>query len=113
MIFYDPLNALPLYEWSHIAASYNGKTGYIALSFNGEISYEAIIPELVNTSIIPSAEPLYFGFYCNPMVEFGVKRQSPAGLIDEVKLIILDELMPKSETFVTESYEEDDIDEID
>ena len=85
--FYDPLNALPLYEWSHIAASYNGKTGYIALSFNGEISYEAIIPELVNTSIIPSSEPLYFGFYCNPMVEFGVKRQSPAGLIDEVKLI--------------------------
>ena len=33
--------------------------------------------------------------------------------VDELKLMILDELMPKSETFVTESDEEDDIDEID
>ena len=33
--------------------------------------------------------------------------------VDELKLMILDELMPKSETFVAESYEEDDIDEID
>ncbi len=32
--------------------------------------------------------------------------------VDELKLMILDELMPKSETFVTESDEEDDIDEI-
>mgnify|MGYP002513432993 CR=1 FL=1 len=33
--------------------------------------------------------------------------------IDEVKLIILDELMPKSETFIVENEEEeDDIDEI-
>lgn len=33
--------------------------------------------------------------------------------IDELKLMILDELMPKSETFVIESDEEDEIDEID
>ena len=33
--------------------------------------------------------------------------------VDEVKLIILDELMPKSETFVVEKEnEEDDVDEI-
>ena len=32
--------------------------------------------------------------------------------IDELKIMILDELMPKSETFVVESDEEDDIDEI-
>ena len=32
--------------------------------------------------------------------------------IDELKLMILDELMPKSETFIVESDEEDDIDEI-
>lgn len=32
--------------------------------------------------------------------------------IDELKLMILEELMPKSETFVVESDEEDDIDEI-
>ena len=33
--------------------------------------------------------------------------------VDEVKLIILDELMPKSETFIVEKEnEEDDIDEI-
>ena len=29
--FYDPLNALPLYEWSHVAVSFSGKTGYISL----------------------------------------------------------------------------------
>lgn len=33
--------------------------------------------------------------------------------VDELKLMILDELMPKSETFVVESDEEDEIDEID
>ena len=32
--------------------------------------------------------------------------------VDELKLMILDELMPKSETFVVENNEEDDIDEI-
>ena len=32
--------------------------------------------------------------------------------VDELKLMILDELMPKSETFVVESDEEDEIDEI-
>lgn len=32
--------------------------------------------------------------------------------IDELKLMILDELMPKSETFIVESDEEEDIDEI-
>ena len=26
------------------------------------------------------------GYYCNPMVEFGVHRQMPAGLIDEVSI---------------------------
>lgn len=82
--YYDPMNALPLYEWSHISATFNNKTGYVALSFNGEISYEALIPELVGCTLIESAEPLYMGYYCNPMVEFGVHRQMPAGLIDEV-----------------------------
>ena len=84
--FYDPLNALPLYEWSHISATFNGKTGYISLSYNGEVSYEALIPELVNTELVTSYEPLYMGYYCNPMVEFGVHRQMPAGLIDEVQI---------------------------
>ena len=84
--FYDPMNALPLYEWSHISATFNGKTGYISLQYNGEVSYEAYIPELVNTELIESLEPLYMGYYCNPMVEFGVHRQMPAGLIDEVTI---------------------------
>ena len=82
--FYDPLHALPLYEWSHISATFNGITGYISLSFNGEVAYEAYIPELQNTALITYDEPLYMGYYCNPMVEFGVHRQMPAGLIDEV-----------------------------
>ena len=82
--FYDPVNFLPLYEWSHLSVSFSGVTGYISLSFNGEVAYEAIIPELANTELIRSSEPLYMGYYCNPLVEFGVHRQMPAGLIDEV-----------------------------
>ena len=55
-------------------------------NLNKKISYEAYIPELVNTEIIESVEPFYMGYYCNPMVEFGVHRQMPAGLIDEVAI---------------------------
>ena len=84
--YYDPLHALPLYEWSFISASFNGKIGYISLSYNGEPAYEAVIPELANTEIILSNEPLYMGYYCNPMVEFGIDRQMPSGLIDEVEI---------------------------
>ena len=84
--FYDPVNALPLYAWSHIAAVYNGDTGYIALFYNGEKAYEDIIPELVNTEIIESSEALYVGAYCAPVTEFSVKRQMPSGLIDEVAI---------------------------
>ena len=84
--FYDPLNVLPLYEWSNIAVSFDGETGYIALFFNGERAYEAIIPDLTNTVMISSEEPLYVGRYCNPMVEFGIDRQMPSGLLDEVRI---------------------------
>lgn len=84
--FYDPVNALPLYEWSNIAATFNGKTGYIALYYNGEVSYEAIFPELKNSVLVSSYEPLYIGRYCMPVYEFGVMRQIPSGLLDEVKI---------------------------
>ena len=84
--FYDPINTLPLYEWSHIAATFDGTTGYICLTFNGEVAYEAIIPDLENTTIIPSEEPLYFGYYCSPIYEFGVPRQMPSALVDEAEL---------------------------
>lgn len=84
--FYDPLNALPLYQWSHVAVSFDGETGYIALFFNGEKSYEAIIPELVATSIIYTEEPLRIGCYVNPQIEFGIKRQMISGLLDEVSI---------------------------
>lgn len=84
--FYDPLNALPLYEWSNIAVSFDGKTGYIGLFYNGEKAYEAILPDLVNTRIISSEEPLYIGRYANPMVEFGIDRQMISGLLDEVRI---------------------------
>ena len=92
--YYDPINTLPLYEWSHIAATFDGDTGYICLTFNGKVSYEAIIPDLMNTEIIPSDEPLYFGYYCSPIYEFGIARQSPAALVDEVE-IYHDSFTPK------------------
>ena len=84
--YYDPINTLPLYEWSHIAATFDGDTGYICLTFNGKVSYEALIPDLANTEIIESDEPLYFGYYCSPIYEFGIARQSPSALVDEVEI---------------------------
>ena len=84
--YYDPINSLPLYEWSHIAATFDGETGYICLTFNGKVSYEALIPDLMNTEIVPSSEPLYFGYYSSPIYEFGIARQSPAGLVDEAEI---------------------------
>lgn len=101
--YYDPINTLPLYQWSHIAATFDGETGYICLSFNGKVSYEAIIPDLVNTSIIPSDEPLYLGYYCSPIYEFGIARQSPAGLIDEAE-IYHDSFTPKELKGLFDNY---------
>ncbi|MBO6279986.1 MAG: GH32 C-terminal domain-containing protein [Bacilli bacterium] len=86
MGFYDPLNKLKLYEWNHIAASYDGKTGYIALFYNGQRAYESYIPELVDTEIITSYEKMYVCYYNSPQIEFGCHRQYPAGLIDDFKL---------------------------
>lgn len=84
--YYDPINSLPLYEWSHIAATFDGDTGYVCLTYNGKVSYEAIIPDLANTEIVSSAEPLYFGYYADPIYEYGIARQSPSGLVDEVEI---------------------------
>ena len=84
--FYDPMNALPLYEWSHVAVAFDGKTGYIGLFYNGEKAYEALIPELVATSILSTEEPLRIGSYVNPQIEFGIRRQMISGLLDEVQI---------------------------
>lgn len=106
--YYDPINALPLYTWSHIAATFDGDTGYICLSYNGKVSYEAIIPELANCSIIaPEGEPLYFGYYSSPIYEFGVPRQSPAGLVDEVE-IYNDSMTPRDLKHLFTRYSNND-----
>ena len=59
--FYDPLNVLPLYEWSNIAVSFDGETGYIALFFNGERAYEAIIPDFYLRSHGPHGPGFFHG----------------------------------------------------
>ena len=84
--FYDPINALPLYEWSHVSVVFDGESGYIGLFYNGVASYEAIIPELESTSIIYTEEPLRIGAYVSPQIEFGIKRQMISGLLDEVQI---------------------------
>jgi len=84
--FYDPMNALPLYEWSHVAVAFDGNIGYIGLFYNGEKAYEALIPELVSTKIISTEEPLRVGCYVSPQIEFGIKRQMVSGLLDEVQI---------------------------
>lgn len=81
--FYDPINSLPLYEWSFITGTFDGTTGYVCLSYNGVVSYEAIIPELVNCSLIGSYEPLLIGAYSSPMTEYGINRQMLSGLLDD------------------------------
>lgn len=85
--FYDPLNAIPLYEWSHLSATFDGKTGYVCLSFNGQVAYESILEELIGCTLIPSSYPLFMGKYVNPTVEMGFERQYPAGLVDEMKIL--------------------------
>ena len=102
--FYDPINALPLYEWSHIAATFDGETGYIALFFNGEKAYEAYIPDLVSTSIIYTEEPLRIGSYVSPQIEFGIDRQMISGLLDEVSIYSAS-LTPKD---IVEIYKDTD-----
>ena len=104
--FYDPINTLPLYEWSHIAATFDGERGYICLTFNGKVAYEALIDDLANTEIIPSDEPLYFGYYSSPIYEFGIPRQMPAGLVDEVE-IYHDSMTPKDMKYLFERYSDD------
>ena len=104
--YYDPINTLPLYEWSHIAATFDGETGYICLTYNGKVSYEAIIPDLANTEIVESTEPLYFGYYCEPIYEFGIARQSPSGLVDEVE-IYHDSMSPKDLKELFTRYSDD------
>lgn len=101
--YYDPINTLPLYEWSHISATFDGTIGYICLMFNGQVSYEAIIPDLANTEIIPSDEPLYFGYYCTPDYVYGIARHMPAGLVDEVE-IYNDSLTPKDMRYLFNRY---------
>ena len=105
--FYDPMNALPLYEWSHVAVVFDGNTGYIGLFYNGEKSYEALIPELVSTSIIYTEEPLRIGAYVSPQIEFGINRQMVSGLLDEVQ-IYSSALTPKD---IVEIYKDTDSDE--
>ncbi len=101
--FYDPINTLPLYTWSHIAVSFDGSTGYIGLFYNGEAAYEAVIPELEQTEIVSSEEPLYVGCYSNPMIEYGIKRQYTNGLLDEVK-IYKGSMSPKAVESLYTSY---------
>lgn len=101
--YYDPINALDVYEWSHVAASFDGDTGYIGLFYNGAAVYEGVIPELKNTHIINSAEPLYIGRYAAPSAISGIDIQMPAGLLDEIK-IYKSSLSPKD---IKELYSSD------
>lgn len=85
--FYDPINALPLYEWTHIAASIDLNNGYVALSYNGEVSYQTVMPEMAFANFVGSMEePLYMGYTVAQQDDNGVKTQMPAGLVDEVKI---------------------------
>lgn len=92
--YYDPINNLELYQWNHIAVTYDGEAGYIGLFYNGVTVYEDYSEKLMNTSIISTGEDLLFGAYCSPMIEFSCERQLPAGLIDNFKMY-RDVLTPK------------------
>ena len=81
--FYDPINTLPLYEWTHIAVSINLNDGYLALSYNGKISYETVLGEMAFSTFVGSREePLYLGYTVAQQDEYGINTQMPAGLVD-------------------------------
>ena len=85
--FYDPVNTLSLYEWTHIAVSIDLNEGYLALAFNGEVSYQTVIPELAFSTFVGSREePMYVGYTAAKQDEYGVNTQMPAGLVDEVRI---------------------------
>lgn len=85
--FYDPVNTLPLYEWTHIAASIDLNEGYLALSYNGNISYQTVVSDMAFSTFVGSREePLYMGYTKAQKDENGVNTQMPAGLVDEVKI---------------------------
>lgn len=85
--FYDPVNTLPLYEWTHIAASINLNEGYVALSYNGKISYQTVLTEMAFSTFVGSREEaLYVGYTKGQQDEYGVNTQMPAGLVDEVQI---------------------------
>lgn len=81
--FYDPVNYLSLYEWSHVAASYDAKTGRICLYLNGEIVYEQIYNEYAGCEIVASSDPLRIGKYIDP-ANVHIDCNLVAGLLDEV-----------------------------
>ena len=82
--FYDPVNYLPLYEWSHVAASYDASSGRVCLYLNGELVYEQIYNEYAGCEIVPSSDPLRIGKYIDPASVYGIDCNLVAGLLDEV-----------------------------
>lgn len=86
--FYDPINTLPIYEFSHIAATFDGGTGYVALFYNGQAVYQDIIPDLADCEIVEASgkTPLRIGSYESPTNLYGVKHQFVGGLLDEVRV---------------------------
>ncbi len=84
--FYDPINYLPLYEWSHVAASYDAKTGHVCLYLNGELVYEQIYSEYAGCKMVSSSDPLRVGKYIDPATVYGLDCNHVAGLLDEVRI---------------------------
>lgn len=82
--FYDPVNYLPLYEWSHVAASYDADMGRICLYLNGEVVYEQIYEEYAGLKMVPASDPLRVGKYISPATVYGLDCNLVAGLLDEV-----------------------------
>lgn len=85
--FYDPVNYLPLYEWSHIAASIDLNEGYICLSLNGKVAYQGILEEIALSTFVGSKEAhLFTGYTEGYKDQDGVTTQMPSGILDEVKI---------------------------
>lgn len=84
--FYDPVNYLPLYEWSHVAASYDAASGHVCLYLNGKLVYEQVYNEYAGCEIIASSDPLRVGKYIDPATVYGIDCNLVAGLLDEVRV---------------------------
>ena len=82
----DPNNRLSLYEWNHIAATYSSADARVSLYFNGTLAYQTVFTDYKGWTPAPTSDPLMIGQFVNASTKGAYKRNTVAGLLDEVRI---------------------------